>query len=332
MDLALIWAGILGFAVFVYVVMDGFDLGIGILFPRIRPGADRDQAMNAIAPYWDGNETWLVMGGGGLLAVFPAAYAVLLPATYPLVVAMLLGLILRGVAFEFRWRDARHKAVWDHAFSAGSGLAAMAQGMILGAIVQGIAVKDNAYAGGLFDWLTPYTLLTGLGVVAGYALLGAGWLIWRTDGRLQNQARTWAFGLTAGVLALIALVSLATLFVQGAYWERWLSFPRILIAAPVPVLAALAGLRLLTGIDRAPDHMPFLMALVLFATGYAGLAISLFPDMLPPEISIHAAAAPHESLAFLLTGAALIIPMILAYTAWAYWVFRGKITSKNQYK
>jgi len=331
MDLALIWAGIIGFAVFVYVVMDGFDLGIGILFPRIQSDEDRDQAMNAIAPYWDGNETWLVMGGGGLLAVFPTVYAVLLPATYPLIIAMLVGLILRGVAFEFRWRDKRHKALWDQAFFVGSGLAAMAQGMILGAIIQGIKIADNAYAGGLFDWLTPYTLLTGLGVVAGYALLGAGWLVWRTDGRLQNRARTWTFGLTVIVMGLVALVSFATLFVQGAYWERWLSFPRILLAAPVPVLAALAGLRLLTGIDRSPDHMPFVMALALFAMGYAGLAISIYPDMLPPSLTIQAAAAPPESLWFLLVGAVIVIPLILAYTGWAYWVFRGKTSTKGGY-
>ena len=267
------------------------------------------------------------MGGGGMLAVFPVAYAVLLPATYPLIIAMLLGLVFRGVAFEFRARDPRHETLWDGAFAAGSLVAAMAQGMILGTIVQGIEIRDNAYAGGILDWLTPYALLTGLGVVAGYALLGACWLIWRTDGSLQNRARTRASALVFWVLGAMALVSLATLFLEGDYWRRWLTFPGILLCAPVPILTALAGFKLVTGIGRSADHVPFLMALALFLLGFAGLGISLYPHILPPSLTLHQAAAPAASLRFLIVGAAVIVPMILAYTGWAYWVFRGKTSA-----
>ena len=327
MDLPLIWAGIIAFAIFAYVVMDGFDLGIGILFPRLKPGAERDQAMTSIAPYWDGNETWLVMGGGGLLAVFPVAYAVLLPATYPLIIAMLLGLIFRGVAFEFRWRDPAHLVIWDRAFVIGSTVAALAQGMILGAILQGIRVENNAYAGGAFDWFSPFTVLTGIGLVLGYALLGAGWLIWRTDGPLQNRARSMAFGLAFLVLGALGLVSLAMFFLEPDYWRRWFSFPRILFLAPLPVLAALAALRLILSVDRKADHIPFFMALAIFFAGFAALGLSLFPDIIPPSVTIRGAAAPSESLSFLLVGAVVIIPMILGYMAWAYWVFRGKTRS-----
>src|SRR5579863_1612524 len=188
-DLTIFWAGIIGFAVFAYVVMDGFDLGIGILFPSFAVGEERDQAMNSIAPVWDGNETWLVLGGGGLLAAFPLAYAIILPATYPLIIAMLLGLVFRGVAFEFRWRDAGHRPFWDMAFSAGSCVAALAQGITLGAILQGVHVENDAYAGGWLDWLSPFSLLTGIAVVIGYALLGATWLIWKTEGTSQRHAR-----------------------------------------------------------------------------------------------------------------------------------------------
>jgi len=262
-----------------------------------------------------------------MLAVFPVAYAILLPATYPLIIAMLLGLVFRGVAFEFRVRDPRHEPLWDIGFVAGSILAALSQGMILGTIVQGIAVENNAYAGGALDWLTPYTVLTGIGVALGYALLGAGWLIWRTDGALQNRARTMAFGLVVWVLGAMAVVSFATLFLDGDYWQRWFTFPRILLCAPIPVLAALAGLRLMTGIDRSADHTPFLLALFLFMLGFAGLGISFYPDILPTSLTIQQAAAPASSLRFLLTGAVVIIPMILAYTGWAYWVFRGKTTA-----
>ncbi|MBS0481039.1 MAG: cytochrome d ubiquinol oxidase subunit II [Proteobacteria bacterium] len=325
LDLVLIWGGIIAFAVFAYVVMDGFDLGIGILFPALAAGPQRDMAMNSIAPVWDGNETWLVMGGGGLLAAFPLAYAIILPATYPLIIAMLLGLVFRGVAFEFRWRDAPNQHRWDLAFTTGSFVAAMAQGMILGAILQGITVRDGAYVGGWLDWLSPFSLLTGVSVVLGYALLGSTWLVWKTEGAGHDLARGLAQRLTVATLLALGAVSLATPFLQFSYWQRWFTMPNLVLTAPVPLLVLLAAWALLRGLARG-DHMrPFVLALCLFLLGFAGLAISLFPYLVPGALTIWDAAAPPASLSFMLAGAAFIIPAILGYTAWAYWVFRGKV-------
>ena len=183
-----LWAFIIAFAVFAYVVMDGFDLGIGILFPFFRPGPERDSAMNSVAPVWDGNETWLVLGGGGLMAAFPLAYAIILPALYAPIIAMVLALIFRGVAFEFRWRDPGHRRYWDFAFTTGSVVATLAQGITLGALLQGIVVEGRSYAGGWWDWLTPFSLLVGISLVIGYALLGATWLVMKTEGTVQNHS------------------------------------------------------------------------------------------------------------------------------------------------
>ncbi len=188
MDLPTLWAFILAFAVFAYVVLDGFDLGIGILFPTLERGSHRGQAMNTVAPVWDGNETWLVMGGGSLLAAFPLAYAIIMPALYAPIIAMLLALIFRGVAFEFRWRDPGHQRFWDVSFAGGSIVAAFAQGVTLGALLQGITVEGRQYAGGWWDWLSPFSLLTGFSLVVGYALLGSTWLIVKTEGELQEHA------------------------------------------------------------------------------------------------------------------------------------------------
>src|SRR5687768_8802767 len=260
-DLTVIWAFIIAFAVFAYVVMDGFDLGIGILFPTVRVGHGRNRAMNSIAPLWDGNETWLVLGGGGLLAAFPLAYAVILPATYPLIIAMLLGLVFRGVAFEFRWRDEAHRAFWDLAFFAGSVVAAMAQGMILGALLQGIEVENRAYAGSWWDWLTPYTLLTGLGTVAGYALLGACWMIWKLEGGVQAHARRLAVWAAIATLVLMATVSAYNLVLLDQYRERWLAMPNILFASQVPLLTAITAVALFYGLRKRWELAPFLLSL-----------------------------------------------------------------------
>jgi len=324
-DLTIVWALIIGFAVMAYVVMDGFDLGIGILFPSFAVGEERDQAMNSIAPVWDGNETWLVMGGGGLFAAFPLAYAIILPATYPLMIAMLLGLIFRGVAFEFRWREPRHRAFWDVAFSVGSFVAAFAQGVTLGAILQGIHVEHGAYAGGWLDWLSPFSLLTGLAVVIGYALLGATWLIWKTEGTSQRHARRVAFWLAAATLLALAAVSAATPFLAYDYWRRWFAMPGVLLTAQVPLLVAICAATLFWSLRREHEGLPFLMALGLFLLGFVGLGISIYPYVVPRTVTIWDAAAPFESQLFMLVGAIVIIPIILAYTAWAYWVFRGKV-------
>jgi len=324
-DLTIVWAFIIAFAVFAYVTMDGFDLGIGILFPAIQVGHGRNRAMNAIAPVWDGNETWLVMGGGGLLAAFPLAYAVILPATYPLIVAMLLGLIFRGVAFEFRWRDERHRPFWDFAFFAGSVTAALSQGMVLGAILQGIRVADRTYAGSWWDWLTPYTLLTGLGVVAGYALLGACWLVWKLEGEVQQRAYRLARGAAVATLGLMAAVSLYNLALLPAYRERWLTMPNILFASQVPLLTAIIAALLFYGLDKRWELAPFVLALLLFLLGMAGLGVTIWPYVVPGAVTIWEAAAPARSQWFMLVGAAITIPLILGYTGWAYCVFRGKV-------
>ena len=328
-DLPTIWAAILCFAVFAYVVMDGFDLGVGILFPALSPGEEKDQAINSIAPVWDGNETWLVMGGGGLLAVFPLAYAIILPATYPLMIAMLLGLVFRGAAFEFRWRDPRHRPLWDLVITVGSTVAAVAQGITIGALLQGIRVENNAYAGGWLDWLSPFSCLTGIAVAVGYSLLGATWLIIKTEGSCQHHARRLAFRL--GILTVLALaaVSAATPFLDYEYWRRWFEMPQVMLTAQIPLLVAICTGIFFWSLRKGREILPFLMALALFLLGFIGLCISIFPYMVPRSITIWDAAAPHSSQLFMLVGAVFIIPLILAYTGWAYWVFRGKVGTEG---
>ncbi|QWC57113.1 cytochrome d ubiquinol oxidase subunit II [Erythrobacter sp. 3-20A1M] len=328
-DLTTIWAFIIAFAIFAYVVMDGFDLGIGILFPAFEVGHGRNRAMNSIAPVWDGNETWLVLGGGGLFAAFPLAYAVILPATYPLVIAMLLGLVFRGVAFEFRWRDDAHRKFWDVGFSLGSFVAALAQGMILGALLQGIEVTNRAYSGSWWDWLTPYTLLTGVGTVAGYALLGACWLVWKLDGEVQDRARRLARWATVATVLLMGAVSLYNLGLRPEYADRWLSAPEIYYALPVPILTAVVTVALLGSLKAARHSKPFWLALALFFFGMAGLGVTMWPYVVPPGLTIWDAAAPERSQVFMLVGVAITMPLIIGYTAWAYWVFRGKVGAEG---
>ena len=324
LDLTIVWVLIIGFAILAYVVMDGFDLGIGILFPTLAVGPERDHAMNAIAPVWDGNETWLVLGGGGLLAAFPLAYSIILPATYPTMIAMLLGLLFRGVAFEFRWRDPVHRPYWDAAFALGSLVAALSQGITLGAILQGIRVVNGAYAGGWLDWLSPFTVLTGVSVVLGYALLGSTWLIWKTAGSGQAHARRLAMRLAIGTVAAMAAVSIATPYLHYDYWRRWFSMPNVLFTAQVPLLVIITAAIFVWGLRRGAERLPFLMTLALFLLNFIGLGISMFPYLVPRAVTIWDAAAPPASQKFMLVGVAVIMPVIIAYTGWAYWVFRGK--------
>jgi len=331
-DLATIWAFIFAFAVFVYVVMDGFDLGLGILFPLFPNKPDRDVIMNSVAPVWDGNETWLVLGGGGLMAAFPLAYAVLMPALYTPVIAMLIGLIFRGVAFEFRWRTTQsERNRWDLAFTGGSLLAALAQGIALGAILQGVHVEGRHYAGGWWDWLTPFSILTGLALVVGYALLGATWLIMKTEAELRDKAYHLSWYLLFAMLGAIGAVSVATPFLNIQYTERWFSWPNIIFTAPVPIAVAGATVLLLRALANKWDYQPFFLSLLLFALSYAGLGVSMYPYIVPQSITIWPAAAPENSLVFLLIGVAVLIPLILGYTAWAYWVFRGKVRPESGY-
>jgi cytochrome bd ubiquinol oxidase subunit II len=329
MDLAVLWAFIIAFAVGAYVLMDGFDLGIGITFPVFRPGKERDQAVNAIAPFWDGNETWLVMGGGGLMAAFPLAYAIIMPALYAPIIAMLLGLIFRGVAFEFRWRNPDHRRFWDNAFSAGSLLATFAQGVTLGALIQGITVAGRSYAGFWWEWLSPFSLLTGASLVIGYALLGSTWLIWKTEGELQSDARRLAHFTVPAIAAAIGAVSLATPFVQPQYFERWFRYPGLLVTLPMPLLVGLSIYALWRAIGGRRDWLPFAIALLLFLLNMIGLGISIWPDIVPGRVTIWNAAAPERSQLFLLVGALILIPTILSYTAFSYWVFRGKVGEES---
>src|ERR1700712_3532669 len=301
-DLATVWAFILAFAIFAYVVMDGFDLGIGILFPLFKVGRDRDTAMNSIAPVWDGNETWLVLGGGGLL-----------------------GLVLRGVAFEFRWRDPAHRPLWDAAFTLGSCVATFAQGGALGALLQGITVTGRSYGGGWWEWLSPFSLLTGVGLIVGYALLGACWLNWKTEGPLQDQVVGYARKLGVALLVMIGLISLATLTLEAQYQTRWLSYPGILATAQVPLATLIVVALFYRSLKLRKHFQPFLWALALFGLCLLGLGVSIWPNVIPARLSIWAAAAPYRSQVFMLVGASVLVPLILTYTAWAYWVFRGKV-------
>jgi cytochrome d ubiquinol oxidase subunit II len=330
-DIPVLWAFIIAFAVFVYVVMDGFDLGLGMLFPLFPKKADRDVMMNTVAPVWDGNETWLVLGGGGLMAAFPLAYAVLMPALYTPMIAMLIGLIFRGVAFEFRWRTTRQRNLWDIAFAAGSLLAAMAQGVALGAILQGIHVEGRHYGGGWWDWLTPFSILTGLSVVVGYALLGATWLVMKTEGELRDEAYRLSWWLLFAMIAAMGAVSLATPFLHMEYANRWFKWPNIVLTAPVPIAVAGVTLLLLRSLANKQDHRPFFLTLALFGLSYAGLGISMWPYIVPRSITIWQAASPENSQIFMLFGVAILIPMILGYTAWAYYVFRGKVKPESGY-
>jgi cytochrome bd ubiquinol oxidase subunit II len=331
-DIATVWAFVIAFAVFVYIVMDGFDLGLGILYPLFPNKADRDVIMNSVAPVWDGNETWLVLGGGGLMAAFPLAYAVLMPALYTPVIAMLVGLVFRGVAFEFRWRTTQsERNLWDLAFTGGSLLATLAQGIALGAILQGVHVEGRHYAGGWWDWLTPFSILTGLALVVGYALLGATWLIMKTEGGLRDKAYQLSWYLLFAMLGAIGAVSVATPFLNIHYTERWFSWPNIIFTAPVPIAVAGVTVLLLRALANKWDYQPFFLSLLLFALSYAGLGISMYPFIVPQSITIWQAAAPENSLVFLLIGVAVLIPLILGYTAWAYWVFRGKVRSESGY-
>ena len=330
-NLATVWALLIAFAVFAYVVLDGFDLGIGILFPFISVGRERDTAMNSITPVWDGNETWLVLGGAGLFAAFPLAYSLVLTALYAPVMAMLLGLVLRGVAFEFRWRGQRSRFVWDIAFAAGSLIAALAQGIMLGALVQGVKVEGRVYAGGWFDWLTPFSVMTAIALAIGYALLGATWLIMKTHGDIQARVYRYGAALTGLFMATIFIVSVWTPFIDPRYWARWFSWPFILYTAPVPLFTLAAAAMLVRSLQARRQWQPFVATLIVFALCYVGLGIGLFPQIVPPDISIQDAAAPDSSLAFLLWGAAVLIPMILAYTAHSYWVFRGKVDPEEAY-
>jgi cytochrome d ubiquinol oxidase subunit II len=329
LDLVPIWAGILALGVFMYVLLDGFDLGVGILFAFAPDDASRDAMMNSVAPIWDGNETWLVLGGVALLAAFPLAFAIILPAVYFPILFMLVGLIFRGVAFEFR--HLTRKRYWDHAFHWGSVVATFAQGVVLGTYVQGIPIAGRAYGGGSFDWATPFALLTGVGLIVGYGLIGACWLVMKTEGELAAWARKKAILLTFGVAAFIAMVSIWTPFIQPQIYRRWFAWPNLLLLSPVPVITLALFAWLLRSLHSKREAAPFLAALGLFAMCYLGLGISIVPMIVPYTITLWAAASAAKSQAFMIIGTLFLLPIIVMYTGWSYWVFRGKVRAGSGY-
>ena len=326
-----IWAVLIATAVVMYVVLDGFDLGVGILLPFRRGEQERDASVDTVAPFWDGNETWLILGGGGLWVAFPQAYAVIMPANYLPIIVMLLALIFRGVSFEFRVVARPHHRRWDFAFAAGSTIAAFAQGVVLGSLIQGITVVNGEFAGGPFDWATPFALLCGVGVVAGYALLGSTWLIARTEGPLQEASRAQARVLLVVVLLFIAAVSLWTPLAVERIAARWFATPNIYFLWPVPILTALVAWFVWRGLGRESEYGPFIGSVLLFLLCYLGLAISTYPYIVPPSLTVRDTAAVPASQIFTLIGVVFMLPIILGYTVFVYWTFRGKVRPGEGY-
>ncbi|HEY5642295.1 MAG TPA: cytochrome d ubiquinol oxidase subunit II [Woeseiaceae bacterium] len=337
-ELPMIWAGVLGLAVLLYVLLDGFDLGVGILFPFAASDQDRDAMMNSIAPIWDGNETWLVLGGGGLFAAFPKAYAALMPAVYMPIGFMLTALIFRGVAFEFRFKTTgAARRVWDQAFHWGSVLATFAQGLVLGSIVQGVPLEDGRFVGGMFDWLTPFAFVVGCAMVWGYTLLGATWLVIKTEGELLRWSRNVATIAAVVVILMMMVVSLWVPALDAAAADRWglrypeINWERLLPLTPVPLLVVIAFWKLLQGLRNGRTYAPHLWACSLFVLGFVGLLISIFPYIVPYGLTIQEAAAAPNAQGLLLVGAAVMLPVIIGHTAYVYWVFRGKVSADAGY-
>jgi cytochrome d ubiquinol oxidase subunit II len=328
--LPVIWAALIGTAVVMYVILDGFDLGIGILFPFARNEIERDQMMRSVAPFWDGNETWLVLGGGGLLVAFPKAYAVIMPAFYLPVIVMLLSLVFRGVAFEFR-AVSRSKTWLSVAFAAGSTLAAFSQGVILGGLIEGIPVRDGAFSGGSFDWATPFAILCGLSLIAGYGLLGATWIVMKTEGAIAERARGQAKMMLLAVLVFMVAVSIWTPIAEPRIAARWFSLPNFYFLWPVPMVTALTAYLAWRWIEARREVQPFLATITLFLLGFLGLAISNFPYLVPPSLTVWDTAAAPASQIFMLLGTLFLLPIVLGYVGFIYWLFRGKVREGESY-
>ena len=331
LDLVPVWTVILGVGVFMYVLLDGFDLGVGILAPLGHDDDTRTLMMNTVAPIWDGNETWLILGGMGLLAAFPLAFAIIIPALYFPILLMLLGLIFRGVAFEFRLKKTSHRHWWDVSFFGGSAVATFFQGVVLGMYVEGFTVTGRVFSGTSFDWITPFPLATGVGLLFGYTLLGATWLVMKTEGKLQQDARRWALIALYGVLAFIAMVSLWTPMLHAQIAERWFTLPNTFYLALVPLVTAAIAVATWRALHTDSDYVPFIGAMGLFAMCYLGLGISLFPYIVPYAVTLWDAAAVPSTQAFLLIGTLFLLPIIFMYIGWSYYVFRGKVTADVGY-
>lgn len=333
-DLPLIWGGLIAVAIFMYVLLDGFDLGVGILFPFAPSDQCRDRMMNSIAPFWDGNETWLILGGGGLFAAFPLAYSILFPAFYMPIISMLLGLILRGVAFEFRFKSTNvlAKRVWDYSFHFGSLIAAFCQGMILGAFIEGIHIANETYIGGPFDWATGFSVMTGIAMIFGYALLGSTWLIMKTEDITQEWSRKVSAYVLAFVGIFMALVSISVPFIDERIKHFWFDLPNLYYLLPIPLLTLYLFIRIWIDVHaKEAEYRPFLSSIAIFGLGYLGLALSIFPYIIPYKYTIWDAAASGPGLSLMLVGVIPALPVILGYTAYCYYVFRGKSSHEHLY-
>jgi cytochrome d ubiquinol oxidase subunit II len=331
-DLPLIWYGLIIVAIFLYILLDGFDLGVGMLFPFAPSDQCRDRMMNSIAPFWDGNETWLVLGGGGLFAAFPLAYAILMPALYIPVIIMLLGLIFRGVAFEFRFKASdRTRVVWDYAFHFGSLTAAFMQGVVIGALVQGVAVEGRKFAGGAFDWLNAYSVMSGVALVFGYALLGATWLVMKTEAITQQWARKCAAYALGYVGLFLAIVSISMPVMNPGIRALWWSLPNFFFLLPIPTASLVLIILIWRDLHTGREVRPFLLSLGVFLTAYLGLGISLWPFAVPFAITFRQAAAAAPSQSLLLVGTVILLPLVLGYTAYCYYLFRGKSSHEAIY-
>ena len=331
LDLPLIWFGLLVTALFLYVLLDGFDLGVGILFPFAPSDECRDRLMNSIAPFWDGNETWLVLSGGGLFAAFPLAYAILMPALYMPVILMLLGLIFRGVAFEFRFKAVKSRFVWDYSFHFGSIVAAFMQGMILGAFVKGVQVEGRSFAGHPFDWLNAYSFMTGVALLFGYALLGATWLVMKTDAITQDWARKCASYVLGYVGVFMGIVSISMPIMNAGVRDLWFTLPNFFYLLPVPLATVALFIFIWRDLHKGVENRPFFLSIGVFLMGYLGLGISLWPWLVPFAVTFRQAAAAASSQSFLLVGTVVILPVVLTYTAYCYYVFRGKASREGYY-
>ena len=327
-DLVPLWALILAIGIFYYVVFDGFDLGVGILFGLAPDTPTRNLIMNSVAPVWDGNETWLVLGGVALLAAFPLAFAVLLPAVYFPILIMLLALVFRGVAFEFRYRDDEHRTFWDHAFNYGSIIATFAQGIVIGAFIQGFNVRGREFAGHSFDCFTGFSIFTGFALIAGYGLLGAGWLILKTEGQLQQWARRWGLTCLLCVVIAIAVVSAWTPLLERRIEQRWFTWPDVALLCPVPILTLALVIWEWRALRGPAEVAPFILAVGLFLISYIGIAISMWPMIVPYHYTLWQAASSANTQVFLLIGTVFLLPIVFMYTGWSYWVFRGKVKAE----
>ena len=334
--LPVVWIGVLAVAIALYIILDGFDLGIGILFPFGNTEEERDQMMNTIAPFWDGNETWLILGGGGLWIAFPQAFAIIMPALYIPIILMLLALVFRGVAFEFRFVSKPMHHYWDWAFFGGSLVATISQGFVLGGLIQGIETDGKTFTGHAFDWFSAFSILCAAGLVIGYALLGTCWLMLKTEGPVAERSRRHALPLLGGMVLFIVAVSIWTPLQEEHIFHRWFTYPNILFLAPVPLLTAATAYWGYRAIQSGRELSPFVATILLFMLSYSGLAISKFPFIVPPAqpgggLNLWDTAAAPESQIFMLIGVLILLPIILAYTFLSYWSFRGKVRPGEGY-